>query len=75
MKWKTKTDQQKRDEINMAPHRWFAWFPVHVGYNEYRWLEYVYRQRHFYDEYVGTNFYYTYFIVLDMQERELGENK
>lgn len=25
-------------------HRWFAWFPVRVGTNDCRWLEYVERK-------------------------------
>lgn len=25
-------------------HKWFAWYPVSVNDNEYRWLEYVYRR-------------------------------
>lgn len=25
-------------------HRWFAWFPVRVGRNDCRWLEYVERK-------------------------------
>lgn len=25
-------------------HRWFAWFPVRIGENDCRWLEYVDRQ-------------------------------
>jgi hypothetical protein len=26
-------------------HDWFAWFPVHVGQNDVRWLEWVQRKK------------------------------
>ena len=25
-------------------HRWFAWYPVRIGYRDCRWLEYVERK-------------------------------
>lgn len=33
----------ERDKLKVW-HRWFAWYPVRVGQNDCRWLEYVERR-------------------------------
>ncbi len=31
-------------------HKWFAWYPVHVNDNDWRWLETVDRKIDFWDD-------------------------
>jgi hypothetical protein len=35
-------------------HRWFAWYPVHIGPNDCRWLETVERSGTFYSGIYST---------------------
>jgi hypothetical protein len=36
-------------------HKWFAWYPVHLGNGDCRWLEYVERRKEFNDGiYIAT---------------------
>lgn len=37
-------DWEVKKTLRMQWHRWFAWYPVRVGENECRWLEYVERR-------------------------------
>ena len=30
---------------NREPEQWFAWFPVHIGWGEWAWLQTVWRAR------------------------------
>ena len=39
-----KVDCNKRENRLLNWHRWFAWYPVHVGKNDCRWLEVVMRK-------------------------------
>ena len=34
-------------------HRWFAWYPVHVGPHDCRWLEFVERRMEYVGSYAG----------------------
>lgn len=40
MRWKC---DSRRDRKKLW-HRWFAWYPVHMGYDDCRWFEQVERK-------------------------------
>jgi hypothetical protein len=42
--------KQRRIVDKSRWHKWFAWRPVRVDYNDVRWLEFVFRKGSF-DEY------------------------
>lgn len=44
---------RRRDRLSNW-HRWFAWYPVRMGENDCRWLEWVSRKGEF--EYCGMGF-------------------
>lgn len=55
MRWRkrTKFSGSKYD-------RWFAWYPVHVGWGEFAWLERVHRTR----KYIDGSLYYTDYGII-----------
>lgn len=50
-------------------HRWFAWYPVRVGENDCRWLEFVWRLCIYRSEW-GDVYWDTYYKPIEVKPNE-----